>query len=295
MERLKHLPSFSGEKRAKPRHDGPGFRVEGCLDAWEKVELSFQARYNQKTLIGKGSGGKVYKAFNTSTKTWVAMKMIEPDLQQNGEASEAIRELGILTVMEHQNVVRILDAFCKPDKMVLVLEFIEYDLQKYMYRKYSGKCLEPWKVKHFALQLCRGVEYCHARCIVHRDLKPQNILIDYKLILKITDFGLARFVQGPIPHYTGNLVTLWYRPPEIILGQRSCYKPVDMWGVGCVIGEMAIGKPLFPGNSEIDTLYKIFQRLGTPTDATWPGVSQLQYYKHNFPVDCGFDLLSSTV
>ena len=70
------------------------------------------------------------------------MKMIEPDLQQNGEASEAIRELGILTVMEHQNVVRILDAFCKPDKMVLVLEFIEYDLQKYMYRKYSGKCLE---------------------------------------------------------------------------------------------------------------------------------------------------------
>ena len=118
---------------------------------------------------------------------------------------------------------------------------------------------------------------------MHRDLKPQNLLINRAGELKIADFGLARAFQIPIRTYTHEVVTLWYRAPEILLGQRQYACPVDIWSIGAIFAEMANRRPLWPGDSEIDELYKIFRTLGTPTELSWPGVSRLPDYKSTFP------------
>merc|ERR1711904_558357 len=141
----------------------------------------------------------------------------------------------------------------------------------------------PTAVRDFARQLLRGIECCHANRIIHRDLKPQNLLIDSKLRLKIADFGLARAYAVPIPKYTHEVVTIWYRAPEILLGSQLYSVPVDLWSVGCIMGEMATGAPLFAGDSEIDTIFRIFRKLGTPTEQIWPGLRELPDFKPTFP------------
>ena len=162
-------------------------------------------------------------------------------------------------------------------------------------------------MQSFMYQLIRGVGFCHHHRVLHRDLKPQNLLINRAGELKIADFGLARAFQVPIRTYTHEVVTLWYRAPEILLGQRHYACPVDVWSVGGIFAEMVNRRPLWPGDSEIDELYKIFRTLGTPTEASWPGVSSLPDYKPTFPQwpgqdiskccpgldDVGLDLLAS--
>merc|ERR1719247_3069158 len=209
------------------------------------------------------------------------MKQMKLDAQEEGVPSTAIREIALLKELSHANVVRLLDVFCKPNKLVLVFEFLENDLKKYM-KSVNGR-LVPSTVKNLAYQLCRGVEFCHANRIIHRDIKPQNLLIDTRMRLKLADFGLARAFTVPVPKYTHEVVTVWYRPPEILLGSALYSVPVDLWSIGCVLGEMATGAPLFAGDSEIDTIFKIFQKLGTPTEAVWPGVSELPDFKPTFP------------
>jgi serine/threonine protein kinase len=143
--------------------------------------------------------------------------------------------------------------------------------------------MKPELVKSYMFQLIRGMDFCHRRGIMHRDLKPQNLLINRAGELKIADFGLARAFQIPIRTYTHEVVTLWYRAPEILLGQRQYACPVDIWSIGAIFAEMANRRPLWPGDSEIDELYKIFRTLGTPTELSWPGVSRLPDYKSTFP------------
>ncbi len=118
---------------------------------------------------------------------------------------------------------------------------------------------------------------------MHRDLKPQNLLIDKRGVMKLADFGLARAYGLPIKNYTHEVVTLWYRAPEILMGQRQYSTSVDLWSVGCIFAEMAMKKPLFAGDSEVDQLLKIFKSMGTPTEEVWPGVTKLKDYKITFP------------
>ena len=250
---------------------------------FQEAERGFESNYEtiEKVLLGEGAYGKVYKARSVRTGEAVAMKQMKLDAQKEGVPSTAIREIALLKELVHPNVVRILDVFCNPNKLVLVFEFLENDLKKYM--KALDGPLSPSTVKNFAHQLCRGVEFCHANRIIHRDLKPQNLLINDQLLLKIADFGLARAFAVPVPAYTHEVVTVWYRPPEILLGAKLYSVPVDLWSIGCVIGEMATGAPLFAGDSEIDTIFKIFQKLGTPSEQVWPGVGELPDYKASFP------------
>mmetsp|Transcript_25572 Transcript_25572/g.40431 ORF Transcript_25572/g.40431 Transcript_25572/m.40431 type:complete len:318 (-) Transcript_25572:286-1239(-) len=252
-------------------------------DDFDEAERRFQRLYEvfEKKPIGEGTYGKVYKARCTSTNEWVAIKQMKLDAEEEGVPSTAIREIALLKELPHQNIVRLLDVFCKPNKLVLVFEYLENDLKKYM-KAMNGR-LTPSTVKNFAFQLIRGVEFCHANRIIHRDIKPQNLLIDSRLQLKIADFGLARAFQIPLPKYTNEVVTVWYRPPEILLGAPMYSVPVDLWSIGAVVGEMATGQPLFAGDSEIDTIFKIFQKLGTPTEEIWPGVGDLPDFKANFP------------
>jgi serine/threonine protein kinase len=132
-------------------------------------------------------------------------------------------------------------------------------------------------------QLLLGVSFCHAHRVLHRDLKPQNLLINSMGQIKLADFGLARAFGIPIRTYTHEVVTLWYRAPEILLGARQYACAVDVWSIGCIFAEMITRRPLFPGDSEIDELFRIFRVLGTPSEETWPGVTRLPDFKPTFP------------
>jgi len=162
------------------------------------------------------------------------------------------------------------------------LEPLHSDLKQYMKR--IGNKLSAAAVQSYTWQLINGLTWCHSHRIFHRDLKPQNLLVQpARGMLKIGDFGLTRAFSLPLRSYTHEVVTLWYRAPEILLGAKEYACPIDMWSVGCVLGEIATGKPMFPGDSEIDQIFKIFQLLGTPADDAWEGVSKLPDWQTRFP------------
>jgi len=246
-----------------------------------EAERQFRAQYDIMERLGEGNYGKVYKARCRHTGQLKALKQMKFG-SEDGVPSTAMREIAILKGLSHENIVELNDVFCKPGELVFVFELLDSDLKKYM--KSLGGQLQPVQVRDFACQMLKGIEFCHSNRIIHRDLKPQNLLIDNKsLVLKIADFGLARAFTLPIPQYTHEVVTLWYRPLEILLGSKLYSIPVDLWGVGCILAEMATGSPLFPASSEIDTVFMIFQKLGTPTEAVWPGLSKLPDFKPSFP------------
>lgn len=125
-------------------------------------------------------------------------------------------------------------------------------------RKIGGP-LPPETVKKFTYQIIQATAFCHAHRVMHRDLKPQNLLIDSEGNVKLADFGLARAFGLPIKTYTHEVVTLWYRAPEVLLGAKEYSTPIDMWSIGCIFAEMAQRRALFIGDSEIDQIFKIFQ------------------------------------
>ncbi|KAG0002170.1 cyclin-dependent serine/threonine protein kinase [Modicella reniformis] len=132
-------------------------------------------------------------------------------------------------------------------------------------------------------QLLKGVAYCHEHRVLHRDLKPQNLLINKKGDLKLGDFGLARAFGIPVRSYSHEVVTLWYRAPDVLMGSKQYSTSIDIWSSGCIFAEMASGRPLFTGSSVRDQLLKIFKILGTPTEESWTGVSTLPEYRPDFP------------
>ncbi|MCL4123357.1 UNVERIFIED_CONTAM: hypothetical protein GTU68_015449 [Idotea baltica] len=147
--------------------------------------------------------------------------------------------------------------------------------------------------KIFIFQLLRGLAYCHQRRVLHRDLKPQNLLINDRGELKLADFGLARAKSVPTKTYSNEVVTLWYRPPDVLLGSTEYSTQIDMWGVGCIMYEMISGRPLFPGATVRGELQLIFRTLGTPTEDTWAGVSSIEdFAEYAHPFYQGESLLS---
>ncbi|KAJ0974570.1 hypothetical protein J5N97_016535 [Dioscorea zingiberensis] len=253
----------------------PGFRIwwiGRVMDQYEKVEK-----------IGEGTYGVVYKARDRLTNETIALKKIRLEQEDEGVPSTAIREISLLKEMQHGNIVRLQDVVHSEKRIYLVFEYLDLDLKKHM-DSCSELAKDPRLVKTFLYQILRGIAYCHSHRVLHRDLKPQNLLIDRRTnALKLADFGLARAFGIPVRTFTHEVVTLWYRAPEILLGSRHYSTPVDVWSVGCIFAEMVNQKPLFPGDSEIDELFKIFRILGTPNEDTWPGVSSLPDFKSAFP------------
>ena len=239
------------------------------------------AKYVRIDKVGEGTYGVVYKCQNKYTKEFVALKKIRLDNEEEGIPSTAIREISILKQMHHKGIVRLIETINGDKKLYLVFEFLDHDLKRYLDIK--GGPLPLNLVKSYMYQLCAAIRYCHAKRILHRDLKPQNLLIDKNGIIKLADFGLARAFGIPIKTLTHEVLTLWYRAPEILLGQKEYSTSVDMWSLGLIFFEMAHRKPLFAGDSEIDQIFKIFQMFGTPTEETWPGVTMLPDFKLTFP------------
>lgn len=223
----------------------------------------------------------MYKARDRQTDEIVALKRIRLEVEDEGIPSTALREISLLRELTHENVVELKDCVQEDGKLYLVFEFLDKDLKKYM--EATNGMLSPALVKSYLFQCCRGLAFCHARGVMHRDLKPQNLLVTRDGRLKLADFGLARAFCPPIRPLTHEVVTLWYRPPEILLGSQTYAPPVDVWAIGAIFVEMVTKRPLFPGDSEIDQLFKIFRQLGTPSEEVWPGVTQLQDWNASFP------------
>jgi cyclin-dependent kinase len=240
-------------------------------------------KYVKLEKIGEGTYGIVYKAKDKKTGELLALKKIRLEAEDEGIPSTAIREISLLKQLQHPNIVRLYDVVHTEKKLTLVFEFLDQDLKKYL-DACGDNGLEPDTVKSFLYQLLQGVAYCHHHRVLHRDLKPQNLLINMEGELKLADFGLARAFGIPVRNYTHEVVTLWYRAPDVLMGSRKYSTPVDIWSVGCIFAEMVNGRPLFPGSSESDQLMKIFKTLGTPNKKAWPGVAELPEYKDNFPV-----------
>lgn len=231
--------------------------------------------YAKLDMLGQGTYATVYKGRSLLTETLVALKEIRLE-HEEGAPCTAIREVSLLRNLQHANIVTLHDIIHTEKSLTLVFEYVDRDLKQYLHDCHG--IMHPDNVQLFLYQLLRGLDFCHRRRILHRDLKPQNLLINDRGDLKLADFGLARAKSIPIKTYSNEVVTLWYRPPDILLGSTEYSTHIDMWGVGCIFYEMATGWPLFPGSTVEEELTLIFKRLGTPTEETWPGVTDHPQY-----------------
>jgi len=240
-------------------------------------------RYQKIEKLGEGTYGVVYKGMNRESGEVVALKRIRLDSEEEGVPCTAIREISLLKELKHRNIVRLHDVLHTERKLTLVFEYCDEDLKKFM-DKQNGIDMDPMLIKSFLFQLMRGVSFCHEHRVLHRDLKPQNLLINKRLELKLADFGLARAFGIPVRNYSHEVVTLWYRAPDVLMGSRRYSTSIDIWSAGCIFGEMVnAGRPLFAGSSVGDQLHHIFKVKGTPTEETWPTVSELPDWA-DFPV-----------
>jgi serine/threonine protein kinase len=219
----------------------------------------------------------------------VALKEIHLDSEE-GTPSTAIREISLMKELKHENIVSLHDVIHTENKLMLVFDYMDKDLKKYMDSRGDRGALDSATIKSFMWQLLKGIAFCHENRVLHRDLKPQNLLINLKGQLKLADFGLARAFGIPVNTFSNEVVTLWYRAPDVLLGSRTYNTSIDIWSAGCIMAEMYTGRPLFPGTTNEDQLQKIFRLMGTPSERTWPGISQFPEYKPNWHVFATQDL-----
>ncbi|CAF9921793.1 MAG: negative regulator of the PHO system [Heterodermia speciosa] len=245
--------------------------------------------FQQLEKLGEGTYATVFKGRNRQTGELVALKEIHLDSEE-GTPSTAIREISLMKELKHENIVSLHDVIHTENKLMLVFEYMDKDLKKFMDSRGTGGALDFITIKSFMHQLLQGIAFCHNNRVLHRDLKPQNLLINNKGQLKLADFGLARAFGIPVNTFSNEVVTLWYRAPDVLLGSRTYNTSIDIWSAGCIMAEMYTGRPLFPGTTNEDQLQKIFRLMGTPSERSWPGISQFPEYKPNFHVYATQDL-----
>nr|WJH19571.1 Cyclin-dependent kinase 10 [Euglena gracilis] len=237
--------------------------------------------YRKVAKIGEGMYGTVFSAVDKQTNEVVALKKIKTDHRRGDEGFPitAIREIQVLMVHCHKNVVSLKEIALGSslDSLFLVFEYCEHDLAAVV--DGAPKKFAVPEVKCLMQQLLDGVAFLHERFIIHRDLKLSNLLYTSRGQLKICDFGLAREFGIPARPYTPLVVTLWYRPPELLLGDLTYTTGVDMWSVGCIFGELLLMAPLFPGDTEIKQLALICGLLGSPNSRIWPDFASLPHAK----------------
>lgn len=242
-------------------------------------------RYEKIKFIGEGQFARVYKAKDRLTDKLVAIKKIKLGSiteAQDGVNRTALREIKLLQEVQHENVIALLDVFGKDSCISLVFELLETDLEQIINDRQIPLTFPH--IKSHILMTLKGLEYLHKNFILHRDMKPNNLLLDKNNILKIADFGLARQFGSPSRIYSHQVVTRWYRAPELLYGARMYGVGIDMWAVGCILAELFTRTALFPGDSDLETMDKIVTVLGTPSQKNWHGVTELpDYVKFTVP------------
>lgn len=247
--------------------------------------------------LGQGTFGVVQKARNLKTNQLVALKQLINHSAKEGFPITAMREITILRPLNHKNVLKIIDMIYDHPKTSNPQDVVRsrgcfYTVSPYMCSDLVGLLENPNikldlpQIKCFMVQLLQGVQFIHESHFLHRDIKAANILIDFNGVLKIADFGLARNYHGKVPklgqgpgggerNYTALVVTRWYRPPELLLGERKYTTAVDMWGVGCVFGELFLHRPILAGQSDSQQIQIIFDLIGPPNQVNWPRAIEL--------------------
>ncbi|XP_010500934.1 PREDICTED: probable serine/threonine-protein kinase At1g54610 [Camelina sativa] len=220
--------------------------------------------------IGQGTYSNVYRARDLDRKKIVALKKVRFDNLEPESVRFMAREIQILRRLDHPNIIKLegLVTSRMSCSLYLVFEYMEHDL--------AGLASHPAikfsesQVKCYLQQLLHGLDHCHSRGVLHRDIKGSNLLIDNSGVLKIADFGLASFFDPrQTQPLTSRVVTLWYRPPELLLGATRYGAAVDLWSAGCILAELYAGKPIMPGRTEVEQLHKIFKLCGSPSEDYW--------------------------
>lgn len=232
-------------------------------------------KYEKLEKLGEGTFGVVYRAKIIQTGEEVALKKIRKQQDEEGVPSSALREIALLKELQHVNVVRLIEVVNTIKKLTLVFEYVPKDLKMIIDETNGGKGLDKLDIKSYLFQLITGISHIHQHKILHRDLKPGNLLVSEKGIIKIADFGLARGYGIPVTNYSNEVVTLWYRPPDVLLGNKDYMTTIDIWSMGCIFAEMVSGKALFTGLNDSDQLKKIFRIIGTPNEKDYPGLTKL--------------------
>ncbi|KAL0722667.1 hypothetical protein Bca4012_037266 [Brassica carinata] len=220
--------------------------------------------------IGQGTYSNVYRARDLDQKKIVALKKVRFDNLEPESVRFMAREIQILRRLDHPNIIKLegLVTSRMSCSLYLVFEYMEHDLAGLA--SHPAVKFSESQVKCYLQQLLRGLDHCHTRGVLHRDIKGSNLLIDNSGVLKIADFGLASFFD---PHQTqpltSRVVTLWYRPPELLLGATRYGAAVDLWSTGCILAELYAGKPIMPGRTEVEQLHKIFKLCGSPSEEYW--------------------------
>jgi len=237
-------------------------------------------RYEKIVFLGEGQFATVYKARDTKTNNIVAVKKIKLGSRleaRDGINRTALREIKIMQEIHHENLLSLQDVFGYKSDVSLVFDFMDTDLEVII-RDTDNIVLTPSNIKSYMIQTLQGLEFLHKHWVLHRDIKPNNLLVNSQGVLKVADFGLARFFGSPNRPYSHQVVTRWYRCPELLFGARHYGTGVDTWSVGCVLAELLKRQAYFPGESDIQQLTCIFTALGTPDFDSWPGMDQLPDY-----------------
>ncbi|CBZ29725.1 putative kinase [Leishmania mexicana MHOM/GT/2001/U1103] len=215
--------------------------------------------YETLGILGEGTYGVVVKARSRVTGKLVAIKRFKQTEQDEHVRKTSSREVRMLQLLQHPNVIRLEDVFRREGKLYLVFEFIDHTILQLLESTTRG--FHRHELRRYTYQLLRGIEFCHNQNIIHRDVKPENVLIDESGLLKLCDFGFARQTSAK-GKYTDYVATRWYRAPELLVGDVAYGKPVDVWALGCMFAELSDGQPLFPGESDLDQLCLIMQTCG---------------------------------
>ena len=233
-----------------------------------EAETQITLKYELVQKVGKGAYGYVWKAIDRRTKEIVAVKKIFDAFQNSTDAQRTFREVMFLQRFRHDNIIKLLGVHRAENNLdlYLIFDFLETDLHSVI----RANILENVHKQFVSYQLIKTMLYLHSGSLLHRDLKPSNILLDAACAIKVADFGLARSilsdkVDSENPSFTDYVATRWYRAPEILMGSTVYTYGVDMWSIGCIAGEMILGKPLFPGTSTPNQLERIVAMLGKPT------------------------------
>ncbi|KAK9804718.1 hypothetical protein WJX72_001769 [[Myrmecia] bisecta] len=222
-------------------------------------------RYKVVKQLGDGTYGAVWKAINRQTNDVVAIKKMKRKFY-SWEECMALREVKSLRKLNHPCVVKLKEVIRENDELYFVFEYLDCNL--YQVVKDRDKLMPESRIRNWLYQILQGLVYIHKHGYFHRDMKPENLLV-HKEVVKIADFGLAREIRSR-PPYTDYVSTRWYRAPEVLLRSAYYNAPIDLFAMGAIMAEMYTLRPLFPGSSEADEIYKICSVMGTPTQQTWP-------------------------
>lgn len=261
----------------RPFEEDDGMKYPFCDDV---------DKYERLNKIGQGTFGEVFKARHRKNKNFVALKKVLMENEKEGFPITALREIKILQLLKHNNVVSLIE-ICRLKQsqqqratFYLVFDFCDHDLAGLISNVNVKFTLAD--IKAVMKQLLEGLFFIHENKILHRDMKAANILLTKEGVLKLADFGLARAISirpDKQNRYTNRVVTLWYRPPELLLGERNYGPPVDLWGAGCIMAEMWTRSPIMQGSTEQHQLQLISQLCGTIGTEVWPGVENLELFR----------------